>query len=330
MDPPRSGSRHRGHARRGPRHRLLAARLSLLRGASPGGPTDRRGEHLGRSRSGRRGAVDRRGERDRADGRRRRHRARQPQGGHGARRGVRGCPHAVGSPPTPWTVRCPARDVRRASALAVLQWIVAGALVVASFALEVDGRAGASWTIETVVGALCGCSAVTFERAAQELGLDYQGIDFDAAYRLDRCRLLGEAEVRPYFDTVDVDARVRTTAPSELLDQVVEVTERRCPVRNLLVDAGWRSRSTGAPSPPETLPSGGLDDADRQDRAGPDAPDLNRSGTVSPIAAKSAGGTEMPPGRGPRHRAYGRDRPWAGRGSWWRWPGRTVSRRSRW
>ena len=100
------------------------------------------------------------------------------------------------------------------------------------------GTGTAPTPLETVVGALCGCSAVTFERAARELGLDYEGIDFDAGYRLDRRGLLGEAEVRPYFDTVHVDARVRTTAPSELLAQVVEITEHRCPVRNLLVDAG--------------------------------------------------------------------------------------------
>lgn len=100
------------------------------------------------------------------------------------------------------------------------------------------GTGSAPTPLETVVGALCGCSAVTFERAARELGLHYEGIDFDAAYRLDQRGLLGEAEVRPYFDTVDVEARVHTTAPTALLHQVVEVTESRCPVRNLLVDAG--------------------------------------------------------------------------------------------
>lgn len=39
--------------------------------------------------------------------------------------------------------------------------------------------------------------ALTFERAARELGLDYEGIDFDAAYRLDRRGLIGGAAVRP-------------------------------------------------------------------------------------------------------------------------------------
>ncbi len=100
------------------------------------------------------------------------------------------------------------------------------------------GTGSAPTPLETVVGALCGCSAVTFERAARELGLAYEGIDFEAGYLLDRRGLLGQADVRPYFDTVEVDARVHTTAPAGLLERVVELTERRCPVRNLLVDAG--------------------------------------------------------------------------------------------
>lgn len=70
------------------------------------------------------------------------------------------------------------------------------------------GTGTAPTPLETVVGALCGCSAVTSKCAARELGLDYEGIEFDAGYRLDRRGLLGEAEVRPYFEGVDVDARV--------------------------------------------------------------------------------------------------------------------------
>lgn len=100
------------------------------------------------------------------------------------------------------------------------------------------GSGTAPSPLETVVGALCGCSAVTFERAAGEVSFDYAGIDFDAAYTLDRRGLLGEAEVRPHFQAVEVEARVRTAEPPGRLQAVVEVTERRCPVRNLLVDAG--------------------------------------------------------------------------------------------
>lgn len=100
------------------------------------------------------------------------------------------------------------------------------------------GTGSAPTPLETVVGALCGCSAVTFARAASELGFDYVGIDFDASYTVDLRGLLGEADVRPHFRTVEVEARVHTPGPRERLQQVVEITERRCPVRNLLVDAG--------------------------------------------------------------------------------------------
>lgn len=124
--------------------------------------------------------------------------------------------------------------------------------------VERGGRGSAPTPLETVVGALCGCSAVTFERAAREMALEYDGIEFEASYTLDRRGLLGEAPVRPYFSTVDVQALVRTTAPPAVLAEVVAITETRCPVRNLLADAGvdlvidWRpapvSRATGGVS----------------------------------------------------------------------------------
>lgn len=101
-----------------------------------------------------------------------------------------------------------------------------------------DGGTGSAPTpLDAVVGALCGCSAVTFARAAGELGFDYAGIEFDASYTVDLRGLLGEADVRPHFQTVEVQARVHTPGPGEGLQQVVEITERRCPVRNLLIDA---------------------------------------------------------------------------------------------
>jgi len=92
--------------------------------------------------------------------------------------------------------------------------------------------------LETVVGALCGCAGVTFERAAHELGFTYRGIDFEAGYRLDRRGLLGEAPIRPYYQAVTVRALVHTDETPSRLGDVVAVTEARCPVRNLFVDAG--------------------------------------------------------------------------------------------
>jgi len=50
----------------------------------------------------------------------------------------------------------PAKGARGADVLAVLQWIVVIALVVASFALEAAGHAGASWAIDGVNLAIFG------------------------------------------------------------------------------------------------------------------------------------------------------------------------------
>ncbi|HET8605474.1 MAG TPA: hypothetical protein VFL66_00440, partial [Gaiellaceae bacterium] len=39
--------------------------------------------------------------------------------------------------------------------------------------------------LQTVVGALCGCESVTFNRTAAELGFAYRGIEFEAEYTID-------------------------------------------------------------------------------------------------------------------------------------------------
>ncbi len=91
--------------------------------------------------------------------------------------------------------------------------------------------------LQTVLGALCGCESVTFNRTAAEMGLEYRGITFEAEFRIDIRGRMGKADVRPHFQTVRVEARVDTDASDEELARVVEETERRCPVFNLISDA---------------------------------------------------------------------------------------------
>ena len=92
--------------------------------------------------------------------------------------------------------------------------------------------------LQTVVGALCGCESVTFNRTAAELGFAYRGIEFEAEFPIDIRGRLGHPDVRPHFQTVRVQALVDTGEPEERLAAVVAETERRCPVFNLLRDAG--------------------------------------------------------------------------------------------
>ena len=92
--------------------------------------------------------------------------------------------------------------------------------------------------LQTVLGALCGCESVTFNRTAAEYGFAYTGIDFEAEYTIDIRGRMGVEEVRPHFQTVRVQATVETNESAERLAEVVEETERRCPVFNLINDAG--------------------------------------------------------------------------------------------
>ena len=95
--------------------------------------------------------------------------------------------------------------------------------------------------LQTVLGALCGCEAVTFRRTADDMGFDYSSISFEAEFTIDIRGRMGAAEMRPHFQTIRVQAVVDTPETAERLAEVAEETERRCPVFNLVTDAGVRT-----------------------------------------------------------------------------------------
>jgi hypothetical protein len=73
-----------------------------------------------------------------------------------------------------------------------------------------------------ITGLPCGRSWTAAKRAVSHL--------------TSRCRR-GDRSVRPHFQTVRVRAVVSTAAPLGKLAAVIEETEARCPVLNLLLDA---------------------------------------------------------------------------------------------
>jgi len=116
------------------------------------------------------------------------------------------------------------------------------------------GGTGTALTpLETVIGALCGDTGVTFARAAREVGFGYDGIDFEAAFTVAPGGQDGEPGVRSFFETVRVQARVRATQPEASLADVARIAERCCPVRNLLADAGVAVEMTWTAVPPEAF-----------------------------------------------------------------------------
>lgn len=92
--------------------------------------------------------------------------------------------------------------------------------------------------LQAVLGSLCGCEAVTFNRTADEFGFTYSGMEFEGEFTIDVRGRMGVKEVRPHFQTIRVQALVHTSESEDRLREVVEETERRCPVFNLISDAG--------------------------------------------------------------------------------------------
>ncbi len=94
--------------------------------------------------------------------------------------------------------------------------------------------------LQGVLAALCACESVTFNRVANEMGFSYAQIDFNAAFTIDIRGRSGVRGVVPHFQTVKVEARVATDEEAERLRDVVNETELRCPVYNLIKDAKVR------------------------------------------------------------------------------------------
>ena len=94
-------------------------------------------------------------------------------------------------------------------------------------------------------------AARTFHRTAKETEFEYDGISFDAEYSIDIRGRMGVRGVRQHFQSIRVGATVTTDETPEFLAEVVEETEARCPVYNLVKDAGvnvemqWVSKPTG-------------------------------------------------------------------------------------
>jgi putative redox protein len=121
----------------------------------------------------------------------------------------------------------------------VLDYAEAGVQVTDEPAAAGGGGSGPT-PLQSVLGALCGCEAVTFRRTATERGFDYERIDFEAAGTIDIRGRSGDRSVRPHFQTVRLAATVRTMQSQEELDDLVEEVHARCPVMNLMKDAGVR------------------------------------------------------------------------------------------
>ncbi|MGY4688286.1 OsmC family protein [Salibacterium sp. K-3] len=103
---------------------------------------------------------------------------------------------------------------------------------------SLGGNDSAPDPLTTLLGSLAGCENVVANFAAKELDFDLQGITFDISGDIDPRGMQGVEGVRPYFQTVTIHAKVKTSESEERVQELQRLTDERCPVFTTLHAAG--------------------------------------------------------------------------------------------
>jgi uncharacterized OsmC-like protein len=103
---------------------------------------------------------------------------------------------------------------------------------------ELGGTDSGPNPMEFVAAALNGCNGVMIPLIANEMNFSFSGIDFETSGIIDIRGLMGEKGVCPHFQKVRFRVNIQTEESEERLHALQKEVERRCPVFNLLLDAG--------------------------------------------------------------------------------------------
>ncbi|MGI9598144.1 MAG: OsmC family protein [Acidimicrobiales bacterium] len=110
------------------------------------------------------------------------------------------------------------------------------------FATDEPKTSGGSETgptpMEMLLASLVGCECVMIHNVASAMNFDYEGVELEASGTVDLRGPKGVPGIRPYFDTVDLKVTIYTSEPRERMEQLARNAEARCPVMNLMRDAG--------------------------------------------------------------------------------------------
>lgn len=99
---------------------------------------------------------------------------------------------------------------------------------------QMGGKDLGSNPLQSVLGALAACENVTARFIAREMKFDLQDISFEINGQFDPRGFMGDPSVRPYFETVTVNATVKTNETEERMKELQEKVEARCPVYTML------------------------------------------------------------------------------------------------
>ncbi|MGD6793846.1 OsmC family protein [Metabacillus indicus] len=91
--------------------------------------------------------------------------------------------------------------------------------------------------LATLLISLAGCENAIANFVAKEIKFDLQGIDFDINGELDPRGMMGEEGIRPYFQKITINAKVKTSESEERVSELQRIVDARCPVYTTMVAA---------------------------------------------------------------------------------------------
>lgn len=106
--------------------------------------------------------------------------------------------------------------------------------------VSMGGKDSAIDPLSAFLASLIGCENVMAQIIAKEMDFDLQGITFEAEGELDVSGLMGNLEVKPYFQNVVIKAVVETSESQERINELCAAVDLRCPVYRTIKDAGIR------------------------------------------------------------------------------------------
>ncbi|WAA13383.1 OsmC family protein [Fervidibacillus halotolerans] len=92
--------------------------------------------------------------------------------------------------------------------------------------------------LEYLLATLGACATIIAHDVAKEQQFTYKRIDYSVSGKLDPRGYKGVEGVKTYFQSIRLDVFVETDENEEALQRVAEISEGRCPIYNLLKDAG--------------------------------------------------------------------------------------------
>ncbi len=109
-----------------------------------------------------------------------------------------------------------------------------GQRVITDEAVEMGGTDAGANPLETLLGALAGCETVVANMAAKEMGIELEGLEFDIKGYFDPRGFMGEPNVCPYFQKVEITAYVATDATEQQVEELHKKANSRCPVFTMI------------------------------------------------------------------------------------------------